>query len=54
MNKEEQNAFEQVKEVLTRAPVVTFYALHLPTRIIIDTSPTDLGSILEQQQPNKV
>lgn len=49
MKKKEQNDFEQVKEALTRAPVITFYALNLPTRIITDTSPTGLGAILEQQ-----
>ena len=43
------DAIKRLKEVLTTAPVLSFYNSSQPTRISVDASSHGLGAILEQQ-----
>ena len=47
--KEQQNAFETLKDAMTSAEVMAYYDPNAETRIICDASPKGLGSILEQK-----
>ena len=47
--KEQQNAFETLKNAMTSAEVMAYYDPDAETRIICDASPVGLGSILEQK-----
>ena len=47
--KEQQNAFETLKDAMTSAEVMAYYDPNAETRIICDASPVGLGSILEQK-----
>ena len=46
----EEKAFNEVKDCLTRAPVMAYFTAGLPTRITTDASGVGLGAILEQKQ----
>ena len=48
----EEDAFNQVKQCLTKAPVMAYFTTGAKTRVITDASPVGLGAILEQQQPD--
>ncbi|XP_062844794.1 uncharacterized protein K02A2.6-like [Trichomycterus rosablanca] len=52
--KEEQRAFDQLKDALIDAPVMAYYSVGRPTRITCDASPIGVGAILEQQQTDGV
>ena len=45
-----EEAFEQIKKLLTNAPVMAYFAKDAKTRLVTDTSPVGLGAVLEQQQ----
>ena len=47
---EETRAFQQIKDQLTRAPVMAYHQQGAPTRLTTDASPVGVGAILEQQQ----
>ena len=46
----EEEAFEQIKKLLTNAPVMAYFAKDAKTRLVTDASPVGLGAVLEQQQ----
>jgi len=46
----EEEAFDEIKKLLTNAPVITYFAKDAKTRLVTDPSPVDLGAVLEQQQ----
>ena len=48
----EEEAFEQIKGLLTNAPVMAYFTKDAKTRLVTDASPVGLGAILEQQQPD--
>lgn len=52
--KEEQHAFDQLKDALIDAPVMAYYTVGRVTRITCDTSPIGIGIILEQQQTDGI
>ena len=45
----EEEAFEQIKKLLTNAPVMAYFAKDAKTRLVTDASPVGLGAVLEQQ-----
>ena len=49
---EQQQAFLNLKEQLTKPNVMTFYNPTANTKIFVDASPVGLGAILTQQQEN--
>ena len=46
----EEEAFEQIKNLLTNAPVMAYFTKDAKTRLVTDASPVGLGAVLEQQQ----
>ena len=46
----EEEAFEEIKKLLTNAPVMAYFAKDAKTRLVTDASPVGLGAVLEQQQ----
>ena len=50
--KEQQEAFQTLKQKLTSAEVMCYYNPITETNIIVDAGPKDLGAILSQKQKN--
>ena len=50
--KEQQEAFQTVKQKLTSAEVMSYYNPIAETNIIVDSGPRGLGAILSQKQKN--
>ena len=48
--KKEIAAFDQIKTLLTSAPVMAYFTQGASTRLTTDASPVGIGAILEQQQ----
>ena len=48
----EEGAFDQIKTLLTNAPVMAYFTQDAKTRLVTDASPVGLGAILEQEQPD--
>ena len=46
----EEEAFEEIKKLLTNTPVMSYFTKDAKTRLVTDTSPVSLGAVLEQQQ----
>lgn len=44
----ESNAFEEVKELLIKAPCLAHYSLEAETKLVVDASPVGLGCVLLQ------
>lgn len=49
MGYQEEEAFEQIRNLLTNAPVVAYFTKNEKTRLVTDASPVGLGAVLEQQ-----
>ena len=49
---QQQAAFDQLKQLLTSAPVLAFYNPNAATKIYVDVSPQGTGAGLTQQQQN--
>ena len=47
---EETKSFQEIKDRLTRAPVMAYFRQGAETRLITDASPVGVGAILEQKQ----
>ena len=45
----ESKAFEEVKELLIRAPCLAHYSLKAETKLVVDASPVGLGCVLTQK-----
>lgn len=45
----EEEAFEQIKKLLTNAPVMVYFTKDAKTDLVTDASPVDLDAILEQR-----
>ena len=50
---EQQSAFDRLKDILSSAPVVTYFDESKKTEIIVDASPVGLSGILVQYSGNK-
>ena len=48
--KEQQEAFQEIKSLLTSAPALAYYSTSAPTEVIADASPVGLGAVLVQVQ----
>ena len=48
----QQAVFDQLKQLLTSAPVLAFYNPNAATKIYVDVSPQGTGAELTQQQQN--
>ena len=46
----EEEACEQIDNLLTNAPVMAYFIKDAKTRLVTDASPVGLGAFLEQQQ----
>lgn len=46
----EEEAFEEIKKLLTNAPVMDYFAKDAKACLVTDASPVCLGAVLEQQQ----
>lgn len=46
----EEEASEEIKKLLTNAPVMAYFAKDAKTHLVTDASPVGLGAVLEQQQ----
>lgn len=46
----EEEAFEEINNLLTNVPVMAYFTKDANTRLVTDASPVGLGAILEQQQ----
>ena len=42
----EEEAFEEIKKLLTNAPVMAYFAKDAKTRLVTDASPVGLGAVL--------
>ena len=47
--KQQQEAFRQIKEILTAAPVLAYYDVKRPVTITCDASKSGLGAVLLQE-----
>ena len=48
----EETAFQKLKTTISSAPVLAHYNLNVPTKLVVDASPSAVGAILLQQQPD--
>jgi len=46
----EEEAFDEIKKLLTNVPVMAYFAKDAKPRLVTDASPVGLGAVLEQQQ----
>ena len=49
-NRDQQKAFDSIKSMMTRTPVLAYHRLGAHTRLTTDASPVGLGAVLEQKQ----
>lgn len=49
---EQQAAFDELKSVLSREPIVSFFDVEKETELIVDASPVGLGAVLVQYDKN--
>ena len=50
----ESKAFQEIKDLLTRAPVMAYHRQGATTRLTTDASPVGVGAILEQKQQDGI
>ena len=50
----ESKAFQEIKDLLTRAPVMANHRQGATTRLTTDASPVEVGAILEQKTTTRV
>ena len=50
--KEQEHAFEKLKELITKSETLAYFDQNSPTRIVCDAGPTSLGAVLTQLHSN--
>ena len=47
---EQEQSFQRLKSQVASAPVLAYFDMDTPTRVIVDASPVELGAVLMQQK----